>query len=137
MLTPWNIILVLKVAVIAVTLLLLCSLLAVARGNYRLHGRLNVVFFVLTLAALLGLEGAARLAEPEMFTAYFRETGAEKALYVHLSFSIPAALLLPLLLFTGLRRFRRTHLTLAALFGILWTGTFLTGIFYLPHRPGP
>ncbi len=137
MLTPWNIILVLKFAVIAVTLLLLCSLLAIARGNYRLHGRLNVVFFVLTLAALLGLEGAARLVEPEMFAAYFRETGAEKALYTHLSFSIPAALLLPLMLFTGLKHFRRTHLSLAVLFGILWTGTFITGIFYLPHRPGP
>jgi len=45
------VILVLKVAVIAVTVLLVASLTALARGNIRLHGRINYVFFVLTLGA--------------------------------------------------------------------------------------
>lgn len=133
MLTAPNVILVLKVAVIAVTLLLLGSLLAVFRGNYRLHGRLNLAFFVLTLAAVLGLETVSRVLEPELFRRFFEETHTVGRLYVHLSFALPAALVLPLMLYTGLTRRRRTHLTLAVLFGVLWTGTFITGVFFLPH----
>lgn len=135
MLTAWNTILLLKIAVTAVTVLLLASLAALARGNYRLHGRINMVFFILTLTALLGLEGVARLAEPEMFGRYFKETNTENALSVHLTFSIPAALLLPFMLYTGLKRKRRIHLTLAVLFSVLWMGTFITGLFFLPHSP--
>jgi uncharacterized membrane protein YozB (DUF420 family) len=134
-LTAWNVILLLKIAVSFVTVLLLASLAALARGNYRLHGRINIVFFALTLTALLGLEGVARLAEPEMFQSYFKETNAENALYVHLSFSVPAALLLPFMLYTGLTHKRRVHIPLAILFGILWIGTFVTGLFFLPHLP--
>jgi hypothetical protein len=134
-LTAWNVILLLKIAVSAVTVLLLTSLAALARGNYRLHGRINMVFFVLTLTALLGLEGVARLAEPEMFQRYFQETNAENALYVHLSFSLPAALLLPFMLYTGLTHKRAIHIPLAVLFSILWIGTFVTGLFFLPHSP--
>jgi len=29
-----------------------------------------------------------------------------------------------------LRGYRRVHLTLAAIFGVLWTATFITGIFF-------
>jgi uncharacterized membrane protein YozB (DUF420 family) len=134
-LTAWNVILLLKLAVAAVTVLLLTSLVALARGNYRLHGRINIVFFILTLAALLGLEGVARFAEPEMFRTYFRLTNAESALAVHLTFSIPSAALLPLMLYTGLKRRRTAHITMAILFSILWTGTFITGLFFLPHTP--
>ena len=50
------VILVLKVAVVAVTVLLAGSLVALACGRYRLHGRINIAFFALTLAALVGLE---------------------------------------------------------------------------------
>ncbi|HMF12148.1 MAG TPA: DUF420 domain-containing protein [Gemmataceae bacterium] len=135
MLTAWNVILLLKIAVTAVTGLLLVSLAALARGNYRLHGRINIVFFILTLSALLGLEGVARLAEPEMFQRYFKETNAENALSIHLAFSIPAAALLPFMLYTGLTHRRAVHLVLAVLFVILWTGTFVTGLFFLPHSP--
>jgi hypothetical protein len=133
MLTAPNVILVLKIAVATVTVLLLTSLVALARGNYRLHGRINLLFFVLTLAALLGLEGMARLVEPEMFSHYFRDTNTEKNLVVHLSFSVPAALLLPFMLYTGLTHKRTIHIALAVVFSILWTGTFITGIFFLPH----
>jgi hypothetical protein len=134
MLTAANVILTLKIAVVAVTILLLGSLVALVRGNYRLHGRINMAFFGLTLTALIGLEVVARLIEPEMFSAYFDATGAWLALYVHLCFSLPAALLLPFMLFTGLKRKRAIHIRLAILFGILWTGTFITGVFFLPHR---
>jgi len=127
------VILALKVAVTAVTLLLFCSLVAVIRGNYRLHGRINIVFFALTLAAVLGLELISRVISPEMFSQYLRETQSEKQFFVHLCFSLPAATLLPFMLFTGLKRRRSIHLMLAAGFGICWTGTFITGVFFLPH----
>lgn len=134
MLTAENVILTLKIAVGAVTVLLLASLLALARGNYRLHGRINVAFFVLTLAALLGLEVIARVLSPALFGDHFDRTDAWTELYVHLGFSLPAAVLLPLMLVTGRRRSRNLHVALGLLFLVLWTGTFITGIFFLPHR---
>jgi hypothetical protein len=42
---------------------------------------------------------------------------------------------MPVMLFTGLTGRRTLHLRLAYLFGALWTGTFLTGVFFLPHTP--
>ena len=134
MLSAPTIILTLKIAVIAVTLLFLASLVPLARGNYRLHGRINIVFFILTITALVGLEVVARVLSPDMFSEYFTQTDAWNALVVHLSFSLPAALTLPLMLYTGTRRKRRAHLALAVVFGILWTGTFITGVFFLPHE---
>jgi hypothetical protein len=132
-LTAPNVILALKAAVIAVTFLLLASLLALARGNYRLHGRINLVFFVLTLSALLGLEVIARLIDPLLFRDYFDKTDAWEAFYLHLCFSLPAALLLFAMLFTGLRRRRTVHISLGLIFLVLWVGTFVTGVFFLPH----
>jgi uncharacterized membrane protein YozB (DUF420 family) len=130
-----NVILALKVAVIAVTCLLLASLAALARGNYRLHGRLNLAFFILTATALLTLEVLVRFASPGLFD-YFDE-GTRRMLRLHLCFSLPAAALLPVMLYTGLGRRPAVHLTLAAVFGVLWVGTFVTGVFYLPHTlPG-
>ena len=64
MLTAEAVILTLKIAVVAVTVLLACSLAALASGNYRLHGRINLVFFILVLAALLGLEMVAHVVQP-------------------------------------------------------------------------
>ena len=136
MLTAENVILILKIAVIGVTLVFLSSLVALARGNYRLHGRINLVFCILTLAALLGLEVVARLVDPELFRVYFDRTETWEALYLHLCFAIPSALLLPLMLYTGLRGLRSNHLTLAVIFVVLWTGTFVTGVFFLPHAGG-
>ena len=40
-------------------------------------------------------------------------------------------MLMPAMLYTGLSRKRAVHLTLAVIFGLLWIGTFVTGIFYL------
>jgi uncharacterized membrane protein YozB (DUF420 family) len=133
-LTPGLVILVLKIAVAAVTVLLLASLVALAKGNIRLHGRINLAFFVLTLAAVLGLEFLIRVIDPRMFEEYLVRHEAQQIMRIHLIFSIPSALLLPLMLFTGLKRHRNLHVAMAIVFLILWTGTFVTGIFYLPHE---
>ena len=133
MLTPWNIILTLKIAVVAVTVLLLSSLVALAAGRQKMHGRINIAFFMLTLITLIGLEGVTRLIDPERFSRYLQQTDSASALSVHLTFSIPAALVLPFMLYTGLTHKRRIHLTLAVIFSILWIGTFITGVFFLPH----
>lgn len=131
------VILVLKIAVVAVTFLLTASLIALWRGHYRLHGRINIVFFVLTLAALLGLEIVARVLQPQLFDEHFQRHGAKTALAVHLAFSMPAALVLLAMLPTGLRRYRRLHVGLGVVFLVLWSGTFVTGLFFLPHASAP
>lgn len=126
------IILILKLAVGLVTVLLCASLIAVYKGNYTLHGRINLAFFVLTLIALLGLEVVVRIISPELFADHFRKYDAVNALNIHLGFAMPAAVMMPFMLFSGLKRHRAWHLGMSALFLILWTGTFVTGIFYLP-----
>jgi hypothetical protein len=126
-----HVVLALKGAVLTVTALFLCSLAALARGHYRLHGRINSVFFVLTASALLGLEVLARLVDPTLFSYFEDDPDLKRALSIHLCFSLPAALLMPIMLYTGFRHRRKVHLSLAALFAVLWTGTFITGIFYL------
>lgn len=133
MLTASNVILTLKVAVVAVTVLLFVSLFALARGNYKLHGRINVAFFVLTLVAVLGLEVMIRFVDPDLFVA-FREEPLRSALFIHLCFSVPALVLMFAMLITGKMHRRRVHLTLSVLFGLAWVGTFITGIFFLPVR---
>ena len=65
-LTGPDVILTLKVAVLAVTLLFLTSLLFLLRGNYWLHGRINVAFFILTSAALVALEVVKGVAQALM-----------------------------------------------------------------------
>jgi hypothetical protein len=136
-LTAELVILSLKIAVVAVTALLVVSLVALARGRYRLHGRINRVFFALSLAALVGLELIARVLNPEIFREYFDRLNAWDALYVHLSFSVPVTLLLPIMLLTGVWHRARWHVGLSVVFLILWTGTFVTGVFFLPHRALP
>jgi hypothetical protein len=125
------VILILKVAVIAVTIIFVASLIALARGHRRLHGRLNTVFAVLTITAVLGLEALIRVVDPTLFS-YF-DDATRRAMAVHLAFSVPAALLLPVMLLTGATHRRRAHVPLGVLFVILWTGTFVTGVFFLPH----
>jgi uncharacterized membrane protein len=127
MLTPENVILTLKIAVVAVTVLLVCSLTALALGRYRLHGRIK----------LLGLEAVTQIARPGMLQEWLKSQDALDALYVHLGFSLPAALVLPIMLYTGLQRHRRVHVALGAVFLVLWIGTFVTGVFFLPHAARP
>jgi uncharacterized membrane protein YozB (DUF420 family) len=134
-LTGPNIILTLKVAVAAVTVLLIAAVVAVARGNHRLHGRLNLAFFTLTLIALLGLELIVRLIAPEVFDYINNDGALRQALNRHLWFSVPSTFVLPAMLYTGLKGYVRVHLSLAACFAVLWSGTFITGIFFLPPTP--
>jgi uncharacterized membrane protein YozB (DUF420 family) len=128
-----NVILVLKLAVAAVTVLLLASLVALGRGNYRLHGRINLVFFALTATTVVGFELLIRVVRPDLFAYIAENDDLRRALTVHLCFSVPSALLMPVMLYTGLTHRRRAHLALAAVFGVLWAGTFVTGVFFLPH----
>ena len=131
MLTGPNVIIALKVAVATVTILLLASLVALARGNYRLHGRINLAFLILTLTAVLGLEVIIRLVNPSLFDYFDDET--RQVMRVHLMFSVPAAMLLPVMYFTGRTGRRRVHIGLSILFSTLWAGTVITGLFFLPH----
>jgi hypothetical protein len=130
-LTGPNVILILKIAVAAVTVLLLASLIALASGRQRLHGQINFFFFILTLAAVLGLEVLIRFINPGVFD--YLDENARQMLRIHLWFSVPSAVLLPVMYLTGKTGRRRLHLPLAVVFAILWTGTFVTGIFFLPH----
>lgn len=135
------VIIALKVAVATVTVLFVLSLAALAAGNRRLHGRLNLAFGTLTLAAVLGFELLIRAyplfsGDDKDLFAYF-DAPTRTALTVHLFFSVPAALVLPVMLFTGLKHRRGWHVGLGLLFAVLWTGTFVTGLFYLPHSAPP
>ena len=131
MLTPGTVLLALKVAVVAVTVLLAASLVALAAGKPRWHGRINTAFFALVAVTVLGFEVVIRFVLPDMtagFTAEQRE-----ALRIHLGFSVPAALMLPAMLLTGRRQYKTAHAVLAVGFLALWAGTLVTGVFFLPH----
>jgi len=130
MLTGPTIILTLKVLVATVTVLFVLSLIALAAGKPRLHGRINVVFFALTMLTVLGFEGLLQFIDVK---AAF-DAAARKALRTHLWFAIPSALLLPVMLFTGKTRRKSVHIGVGILFLLLWGGTFVTGIFFLPHN---
>jgi ABC-type spermidine/putrescine transport system permease subunit II len=130
-LTGPAVILTLKIAVATVTALLLGSLAALAFGRRRLHGRLNTAFAALTAVAVLGLELVIRFIDPRLFD-YF-DDASRRALTIHLCFSVPSAALLPVMLFTGSRHRTNAHVALGAVFLLLWGGTFVTGIFFLPH----
>ena len=130
--TPGIVILILKIAVVAVTILYLASLVALALGRTKLHGRINIAFFALTLLALLGLEVVVRVIDPHIFDNYDHKM--ENAMAIHLSFSVPAAVLLFVMLFTGLTHRRTLHIATGILFSVLWTGTFITGVFFLRHE---
>ena len=115
--------------------MLIASLVAVLRGNYRLHGRLNLAFFTLTLMAVLGLELVVRVIAPDVFAYINADDELRQALNRHLWFSVPSTFVMPAMLYTGLKGYVRAHLSLAVCFAVLWTGTFITGIFFLPPTP--
>ena len=124
-----EIILALKILVTAVTMLLAASLIALAAGQPRLHGRINTVFFALTMATVAGFETLLQFVDVKSaFDAQTRE-----ALRVHLYFSVPAAILLPAMFLSGIKRRKKLHVSLAVVFLSLWIGTFVTGVFFLPH----
>ena len=131
MLTPGAVILALKIAVGAVTVLLAASLVALAAGKPRWHGRINTAFFALVAVTVLGFEVVIRLILPDLTAGFSAEQ--REALTIHLGFSVPAALMLPAMLFTGRRQYKTAHAVLAVGFLVLWAGTLVTGVFFLPH----
>ncbi|HEX3147973.1 MAG TPA: hypothetical protein VHR66_07800 [Gemmataceae bacterium] len=131
MLAPALVILSLKIAVSAVTLLLIASLIALAAGSPRWHGRINRVFFALTILTVIGFEVIIRFVQPNLTASFSPEQ--REALNIHLCFSVPAALMLPAMLYTGTRRYKTAHIALAIVFSVLWIGTVVTGVFFLPH----
>jgi len=131
MLTGPNVILALKIAVVSVSFILAASIVALIRGQYRLHGRINLVFMILTLAAVLGLEAIIRFYDPRIFD-YFDER-TRRIMRIHLCFAIPSAILIPIMYFTGRTGRRYVHRSLAAVFAICWIATLITGVFFLPH----
>jgi len=133
LLTPTLVILSLKYAVGAVTLLLCISLIALANGKVQLHGKINVVFFVLTLATLFLFEIVVRMIDPLLFSELWKNAELAKSLKIHLCFAVPSAFLMGIMLFTGLRKFRVLHRRVAIVFLVCWIGTFYTGIFWLPN----
>lgn len=130
MFTPYNVILALKVAVSAVTVLLVAAVVAVVLRHKRLHGRLNVAFFALTMTTVVLFEVVIRLVNPALTAGFSPET--RHALNVHLCFAVPAALLMPVMLWTGLSGRAWLHRPLSLVFAAVWLGTFVTGVFTLP-----
>lgn len=133
MLTPTLVILSLKYAVGAVTLLLCISLVALANGKVRLHGKINLMFFILTLVALFLFEIVVRMIDPVLFSGLWKNVELAKSLKIHLCFAVPSALLMGIMLFTGLRRLKTWHRGVSVVFLVCWFGTFYTGIFWLPN----
>ncbi len=133
MLNGQLVILILKIAVISVTLIFGTSLIMLARGRHKAHGRINTVFFILTATAVLGLEVIVRIVQPNIFDYLDSDPDLKRRLTIHLCFAVPSTAFMPLMLFTGYTHRRRAHLFLASIFSVLWTGTFVTGVFFLPH----
>jgi hypothetical protein len=126
-----DILLTLKVLVTAVTLVFAAAIAAIASGRKKLHGRLNTLFFALTATTVVGFEVLLR-AGVDVSSTFSPET--RQALRIHLGFALPAALLMPLMLWSGATGRRRLHLPLAVAFTLLWAGTVYTGLVTLPHR---
>src|SRR5205085_8259203 len=124
-----EIILTLKVLVATVTVLFASAIIAIATGHRRLHGRINAVFLTLTLVTVAGFEVLLQFVDVK--SAF--DPAAREALRVHLYFAVPSAVVLPAMFVTGVRRRKRLHLGLSAVFAALWAGTFVTGVFFLPH----
>ncbi len=125
-------ILALKTAVAIASILLALSLVALKAGKVRLHGQINLVFFLAVMATLVGFEVVLRLVHPGIYDWIKEDPVLLARLRIHLCFAIPSALLLPVMLYTGFAK-KAIHIKLAVLFGILWIGTAVTGIFGLPH----
>ena len=130
LLTGPTIILTLKVLVATVTVLLVGSLAALAAGRPRLHGRINTLFFALTMLTVAGFETLLQFIDVK---SAFDEPALD-SLRTHLWFAVPSAIMLPAMFLSGVKRRKKLHIALSVGFVTLWTGTFITGIFYLPHQ---
>ena len=125
-----QIILTLKVLVVAVSVLYLAAILAILFGRKKLHGRINTAFFILTMTTVVGFELLLRFFVDVSST--FNEE-AREALHVHLYFAVPSAVVLPVMMLSGKAHWVKVHVACGVLFTLLWIGTFVTGVFFLPH----
>src|SRR2546425_10070434 len=98
-----EIILTLKVLVAAVTVLFAAAVAAIATGRRRLHGRINTLFFALTMITVVGFEVLLQFVDVK---SAFNDA-ARDALRVHLYFAVPSAVVLPVMFVTGKTRRRR------------------------------
>lgn len=121
----------LKVAVSAVTLLLIVSVICLLLKKFRLHGIINTIVAILTLLTLIIFEGILHFSNPPLTSSFTPDE--LRMLKIHLYFAVPLVPMLFFMLWTGRRRQRTRHLSLAVLFVILWVGMFITGIFGLPN----
>ncbi len=124
-----DIILTLKILVTAVTVLLVASIVALVLGKPRWHGRINTVFFVLTMLTVAGFEILLQFVDVKSTF----DPATRESLRIHLYFAVPSAIVLPFMFLTGIKRRKSIHLALSVVFVTLWVGTFITGVFYLPH----
>src|SRR5262245_10000371 len=104
-----QIILALKILVTAVTVLLVASLVALAAGRPKWHGRINTIFFVLTMLTVVGFEVLLQFFV-DVSAAFDEE--ARRALRTHLWFAVPSAVLLPVMLLTGRAGRKSVHVPL-------------------------
>lgn len=130
MVTGPTIILTLKVLVSAVSLLYAAAVIAILLNRKKLHGRLNTAFFFLTMTTVVGFELLLRIGID--VAATFSDE-ALQALRIHLCFAVPSAILLPLMMLSGVRHWKKLHVATGVLFTLFWIGTFITGVFFLPH----
>ena len=131
MLTGPQVILLLKLAVLLVTVLLIASGIALGRRQYRLHGLINTWMASLTLITVMGFELLVRVVGVKVTEGW--DDSTKFALKVHLCFVIPLVPILVFMLITGWQGRRKMHLSISVLFLILWVGMFITGMFFLPH----
>lgn len=131
MLTGPQVILILKILVGLVTALLIASGAALARRNYRLHGKINTWMSALTLLTVMGFELLVRVVGIKVTEGW--DDSTKMALKIHLCFVIPLVPILVFMLVTGWQGRRKMHLSMSVLFLILWVGMFITGMFFLPH----
>ena len=124
-----DIILTLKILVTAVTVLLVASIVALVLGKPRWHGRINTAFFVLTMLTVAGFEILHQFVDVKSTF----DPATRESLRIHLYFAVPSAIVLPFMFLTGIKRRKSIHLALSVVFVTLWVGTFITGVFYLPH----
>jgi hypothetical protein len=124
------IILTLKILVSTVSLLYAAAVIAIVMNRKKLHGRLNTAFFFLTMTTVVGFELLLRIGID--VAATFSEE-ALQALRVHLCFAVPSAILLPVQFVFGVRHWKKMHIATGVLFTLFWIGTFITGVFFLPH----
>ena len=122
-----QIILTLKVLVASVTVLFVASIVVLRLGRPRLHGRINSLFFVLTMLTVVGFEVLLQSVD---VSASFDQAD-RSVLRVHLWFAIPSAVLLPVMLFTGPDGRKSTHIAFARVRDIV--GRHLRyRVFFLP-----